>query len=65
MNDLQPDRQVKRRLAIHRHAEEVTGNIAMTCRYFGISRRSPAAGPRNDDSRGRAPRRAGFLVASS
>ena len=21
-----------------RHVEEVTGNVAMTCRYFGISR---------------------------
>jgi hypothetical protein len=25
-------------LAVLRHAEEVTGNVAMTCRYFGISR---------------------------
>jgi transposase InsO family protein len=32
------DRQVRRRLAILRHAEEVTGNVAMTCRYYGISR---------------------------
>jgi transposase InsO family protein len=38
MSDLQQDRQIKRRLAILRHAEEVTGNVAMTCRYFGISR---------------------------
>jgi len=22
----------------HQHAEEVTGNVAMTCRYYGISR---------------------------
>ena len=34
------DRQVKRRLAILRHAEEVTGNVAMTCRYYGITRQS-------------------------
>ena len=27
-----------RRLAILRHAEEVTGNVAKTCRYYGISR---------------------------
>jgi transposase len=27
-----------RRLAIIRHAREVTGNVAMTCRYCGISR---------------------------
>jgi transposase InsO family protein len=26
------------RLAIFRHAEEVTGNVAKTCRYYGISR---------------------------
>jgi hypothetical protein len=34
------DRQVRRRLAILRHAEEVTGNVAMTCRYYGISRQN-------------------------
>jgi hypothetical protein len=28
----------KRRLAILRHAEEITGNVALTCRYDGISR---------------------------
>ena len=38
MSDVLADRQVKRRLAIMRHAEEVTGNVAMTCRYYGISR---------------------------
>lgn len=38
MSDVQSDRLVKRRLAILRHAEEVTGNVAMTCRYYGISR---------------------------
>ena len=31
-------REVRRRLAIIEHAEEVTGNVAMTCRYYGISR---------------------------
>ena len=30
------DRQVRRRRAILRHTEEVTGNVAMTCRYYGI-----------------------------
>jgi hypothetical protein len=29
------DRHVRRRLAILRHAEEATGNVAMTCRYYG------------------------------
>ena len=38
MSDPLFDRQVRRRLAILRHAEEVTGNVAMTCRYYGISR---------------------------
>jgi transposase InsO family protein len=31
-------RRAKRRLAIIRHAEEVTGSVALTCRYYGISR---------------------------
>ncbi len=31
-------RNQKWRLGIIRHAEEVTHNIAKTCRYFGISR---------------------------
>jgi len=31
-------RMAKRRLAILRHAEEITGNGALTCRYYGISR---------------------------
>jgi transposase InsO family protein len=34
------DRQVRHRLAILRHAEEVTGNVSMTCRYYGITRQS-------------------------
>jgi transposase-like protein len=33
-------RNAVRRLAIIRHAEEVTGNVAKTCRYFGITRQS-------------------------
>jgi transposase len=31
-------RMAKHRLAILRHAEEITGNVALTCRYYGISR---------------------------
>ena len=38
MSEPQLPREVKRRLAIIRHAEEVTGNLALTCRYYGISR---------------------------
>jgi transposase InsO family protein len=29
---------VNHRLAVLEHAEEVTGNVAQTCRYFGVSR---------------------------
>jgi transposase-like protein len=38
MSDPQLPREAHRRLAIIQHAEEVTGNVAMTCRYYGISR---------------------------
>ena len=38
MTEPQLPREVRRRLAISSHAEEVTGNVAMTCRYYGISR---------------------------
>ncbi|MFF5523151.1 helix-turn-helix domain-containing protein [Streptomyces coeruleorubidus] len=31
-------RRARRRLAVLRHAEEVSGNIAAACRYYGISR---------------------------
>jgi hypothetical protein len=37
MSDPMLDRHVRHRLAVLRHAEEVTGNVALTCRYFGIS----------------------------
>jgi transposase InsO family protein len=32
------DRQAQRRLAVLRHAEEVSGSVAKACRYYGISR---------------------------
>jgi transposase-like protein len=38
VSEQQPLRMAKRRLAILRHAEEITGNVALTCRYYGISR---------------------------
>jgi transposase-like protein len=38
VSDPLQDRQVRRRLAVLHHVEEVTGNVAMSCRYFGISR---------------------------
>ena len=40
MNEREPDRNAARRLAIIRHAREVTGNVAQTCRHFGLSRRT-------------------------
>ncbi len=42
MSDANPslDREAKRRLAIIRHVEEVSGNVALTCRYFGTSRQA-------------------------
>jgi transposase InsO family protein len=33
-------RAAAHRLAIIRHAQEVTGNVSMTCRYFGITRQA-------------------------
>jgi transposase-like protein len=38
VNERELDRNAARRLAIIRHAREVTGNVAQTCRYYGISR---------------------------
>ena len=38
MTEQQLARMAKRRLAILRHAEEITGNVSLTCRYYGISR---------------------------
>ena len=38
MNEREQQRLVNHRLAVLRHAEEVTGNVAHTCRSFGISR---------------------------
>ena len=40
MSTTTEDRQVRRRLGILQHAEEVTGNVAMTCRYYGVARQS-------------------------
>jgi transposase InsO family protein len=40
VSEPQLDRQARHRLAVLRHVEEVTGNVAMTCRYFGISRQA-------------------------
>jgi transposase len=38
VTDQELDKNAARRLAIIRHAQQVTGNVALTCRYYGISR---------------------------
>ena len=38
MDDREQQRKIRHRLAVLRHAEEVSGNFAATCRYYGISR---------------------------
>jgi len=38
VDDREQQRKVRHRLGVLRHAEEVTGNVAATCRYYGISR---------------------------
>ena len=40
MTERERDRNAARRLAIIRHAQEVTGNVAKTCRYYGITRQA-------------------------
>lgn len=58
------DRQQEHRLAVLRHAEEITGNVAATCRYYGISsqvfdtwqRRYDADGVDGLKARSRRPR---------
>jgi transposase len=38
MDDREQQRKVRHRLAVLRHAEEVTGSVSATCRYYGVSR---------------------------
>jgi len=38
MTERELERQARRRLAVLRHVEEVSGNVAATCPYYGISR---------------------------
>ena len=40
MSEQELERQAKHRLQVIRHAKEVTGNVAQTCRYYGISRQT-------------------------
>ena len=37
MTERELERRAQRRLAVLRHVEEVSGNVAATCRYYGIS----------------------------
>jgi transposase-like protein len=38
VDEREQQRKIRHRLAILRHAEEVTGDVSATCRYYGISR---------------------------
>ena len=38
MDDREQQRRIRHRLAVLRHADEVSGNVSATCRYCGISR---------------------------
>jgi transposase len=38
MDEREQHRKIRHRLSILRHAEEISGNVAATCRYYGISR---------------------------
>jgi transcriptional regulator of acetoin/glycerol metabolism len=40
MTEHEQRRLVNHRLAVLHHAAEVTGNVARTCRYYGISRQT-------------------------
>ena len=55
MTEREQQRKIKHRLAMLRHAEEVTGNVAATCRYYGISRQTllQVAAPLRGARRGR------------
>jgi transposase-like protein len=40
MTDRELQRRAAHRLAVIRHAREVTGNVSKTCRYYGITRQA-------------------------
>ena len=64
MTQTHPVRTVRHRLAVIRHAQEVSGSVAATCRYYGISRptyytwlrRLDLEGPDGLRERSRAPK---------
>ena len=40
MSQRELERRAKHKLAVLRHVEEISGNVAATCRYYGISRQA-------------------------
>jgi transposase InsO family protein len=38
MDEREQQRKIKHRVSVLRHVEEISGNVAATCRYYGISR---------------------------
>jgi hypothetical protein len=52
MDEREQQRKVDR-LAVLRHADDVNGSVAATCRYYGISRRSSTSGVAGVKTRGR------------
>jgi hypothetical protein len=44
MTERDLERRAQRRLAVLRHVEEVSFNVAATCRYYGISGSAITAG---------------------
>jgi transposase InsO family protein len=38
MDERDQQRKIKHRVSVLRHVEEISGNVAATCRYYGISR---------------------------
>jgi transposase-like protein len=62
VTDKELDKNAARRLAIIRHAREVTGNVARTCRYYGISRQAFYTWLRRYEAEGPAGLRTGQNV---
>ena len=59
MDEREKQRRVRHRLAMLHHAEEVSGNVAATCRYYGISRQCFYKWQRRYDELGEAGLRDG------
>ena len=72
MNSQAYERQIRHRLTILRHAEEITGSVAATSRHYGISRntfykwerRFTAEGPDGLRERSRAPKNSPIATSS-